>query len=316
MPNESRKIRTNPFQTLIAAIEESLSASECEVIESAKIPDKATGGMREIDVLIKGKISGHELIIGIECRDHKRPQDVEWIGDLVGKYKNLEVNKVIAVSSSGFTQEALARANFEGIKTLSLVDALSEDWATLLSGYFEMGVMMPKIFPQGIRVVINGEFGTPVQDVPVGNMPIAKNGQIVGSIISYLAQYLPAELPKIRQQLYGATWPATPPREQVQISFEVALMPTNSFLVDANGTEFPLKEILVDCILVYQIEKSRADIFNYDNRAIIHGIVEMNDKSFAATIVKESPEQKPNQAKVIVQDKHEGIWRPKIKIKK
>lgn len=70
-------------------------------------PDRS----RQIDVLIK---TARSRVI-VECRFRSRPQDVTWIEELIGRRASLEVDGVIAVSSSGFTEGAIAKARKFGI---------------------------------------------------------------------------------------------------------------------------------------------------------------------------------------------------------
>ena len=94
--------RTNDFQSLIALIERQLAPEGAQVTESKLLKDILTGEEREVDTVIETKVSGHTITIGIECRDRDRRADVEWIDQLLGKYQNLPVHKIIAVSRSGF----------------------------------------------------------------------------------------------------------------------------------------------------------------------------------------------------------------------
>lgn len=70
-------------------------------------PDRS----RQIDVLIK---TARSRVI-VECRFRARPQDVTWIEELIGRKASLGVDGVIAVSSSGFTEGAIAKARKFGI---------------------------------------------------------------------------------------------------------------------------------------------------------------------------------------------------------
>lgn len=126
--------RTNDFQQLIFVIENKLAGSDATVTESAERIDIVTGQKREIDILIETKISEIPIAIAIECRDHKnRKQTVTWIEELNGKYKDIPaINKVIAVSKSGFAQTALAKAKQYGLEALTLTEAKDLDWESEL----------------------------------------------------------------------------------------------------------------------------------------------------------------------------------------
>ncbi|MBD1833418.1 restriction endonuclease [Cyanobacteria bacterium FACHB-472] len=121
--------RTNDFQTLIAFIEKELAPLGARVTESAEIAEAEDCSKREVDVLIEAEINGHPINIAIECRDHKTPQDVTWIDQLIGKYRDLTIPFVVAVSKSGFTDSAIKKAERVGIRTLTLEEAQETDWS-------------------------------------------------------------------------------------------------------------------------------------------------------------------------------------------
>jgi hypothetical protein len=83
---------------------------------------------REVDVLIESSIGSHPVRIALECRDHVRRQGVTWIEHLEGKYRHLPVDQVVAVSRSGFTGSAQARAARVNIRLLTLDEAMALDW--------------------------------------------------------------------------------------------------------------------------------------------------------------------------------------------
>lgn len=119
--------RSNPFQRLVKGIEAGLAPTEASVTESAMVPNEA-GEEREVDVLIEAEVGGHPIKLAVEARDHARPQDKTWIDNLLGRYRDLPIDHVIAVSSSGFTSGALKKADRVNIETLTLDEALATDW--------------------------------------------------------------------------------------------------------------------------------------------------------------------------------------------
>jgi len=60
--------------------------------------------------------------VGIERRDRPSdgPQGLAWINELIGKKCRLRIDKLVAVSSTGFLPEALDAAREHGIDTLSI----------------------------------------------------------------------------------------------------------------------------------------------------------------------------------------------------
>lgn len=121
--------RSNPFQRLIYHIEKCVAGnSDIKVIESYMMMD-SSGKEREIDVAIVSKVNEHLVVIAIECRDWKRKCNVTWIDSLIGKYESMQVNQVIAVSSSGFSKAAITKAvKTQRLSLLTLQEAMDADW--------------------------------------------------------------------------------------------------------------------------------------------------------------------------------------------
>src|SRR5207245_1001712 len=71
---------------------------------------------------------GTDLRIAVECRGRKDRDDIRWIDGLIGKYRDLDIHKVVAVSQSGFTLGAKEKAAANRIDTLTLVQALETNW--------------------------------------------------------------------------------------------------------------------------------------------------------------------------------------------
>ena len=113
MPN-----RSNRFQKLIYLLHSQLAGS-AEVVESMELKDLRTGGTREIDIGIRSEVAGYPIIIGIECRDHKRPQSSTWVEEMWAKHLDLPTATFVLVSSSGFYKPALEKARTYGIEALS-----------------------------------------------------------------------------------------------------------------------------------------------------------------------------------------------------
>ena len=123
-------IRTNEFQQLIHLIEFQLSPHDAHVEESVEFVDKVTGKKREVDVVITRKTGIHNFTFGIECIDHARPADSTWVEKIIAKHKDIEVDKTILVSRSGFYKPALEKAHYNDFETITLNEAKDSDWNT------------------------------------------------------------------------------------------------------------------------------------------------------------------------------------------
>jgi hypothetical protein len=109
-------------------IYELIEGSGAEVTWDDHIPDPDNPAqLRQIDITIRrdGKLTF------VECRDHQSRQDVQWIEELIGRRASLKADAIIAVSSSGFTAGALAKATGYGIiarDLCALTDHEVQDW--------------------------------------------------------------------------------------------------------------------------------------------------------------------------------------------
>ena len=122
--------RSNDFQRLIRRIYEQLLSTTAKITESAMLQELDGSGNREVDILIEILTPGMDIPtrIGIECRDHGRASDVTWVDELIGKYRNLPINRLIAVSRKPFTSTAVRKAQRNSIETRTLAEALATDW--------------------------------------------------------------------------------------------------------------------------------------------------------------------------------------------
>lgn len=116
--------RSNDFQRLVAAIERQLAPLGAVVTESKLIKEKNSDTEREVDIAIESQVGQHRVLIAVECRDRSRPENLEWIDGLIGKYRDLPVEKVVAVSRSGFTRTATKKAKEVNISTVTLEAAI------------------------------------------------------------------------------------------------------------------------------------------------------------------------------------------------
>src|SRR5690348_7606553 len=107
----------NAMEQQVERIKQLLEPDGSTIVWNDKIPDPDNPKqLRQIDVSIRrdGKLTH------VECRLHADPQDVGWIEELIGRRVSLEADAMIAVSSSGFTEGAILKANKHGIMLRNL----------------------------------------------------------------------------------------------------------------------------------------------------------------------------------------------------
>lgn len=128
------------LEKLVSRIHTLIEPKGAVVTWNKKIRDPDTNQLRQID----GMIERDGKRTHIECRDHKPPQNVKWVEELIGRRASLKADGVIAVSLSGFTAPAEIKAKKYGVilRTFSeMTDAEIEAWgesADLVTNYIDI----------------------------------------------------------------------------------------------------------------------------------------------------------------------------------
>ncbi len=117
------------FELLVARLEAWLGPHGAVIKSPDSLPDKTDGKPREVDASIRSKIGSSEVLVIVECRDRSGAEDRTWIEQLATKKESVGADKVIAVSSHGFTEGAESKAKDLGIETRCIKDVTSEDAA-------------------------------------------------------------------------------------------------------------------------------------------------------------------------------------------
>ena len=149
--------RTNPFQKLCASIMLVFYEPEYQIEESILEKNPRTGVVREIDIRIKNNINPNSNVI-IECRNHKRKQDVQWIDEVDGKARSLGYSNVIVISASGFSKGAIDEARDRGIEALHLKKAEEVDWCKWRMAIPELGIRIEGPVLRSIDFGIDAEW--------------------------------------------------------------------------------------------------------------------------------------------------------------
>lgn len=120
--------RGKEFELLTKSIFEKLSEnSKFESVEhNVKLEGK--DGPRQIDVLISAKVAGMELKTIIECKDYKSKISVGKIDALHSVMQDVNANKAVLVSKSGFSSTAMKKAKRLGISLYTAHEALKSSW--------------------------------------------------------------------------------------------------------------------------------------------------------------------------------------------
>lgn len=180
--------RTNDFQSVVYFVKKHVAA-DAEVAESAMLRDRITGELREVDVVISAQVAGQDLAIGIECRDHRRPQSVEWVEQAKDKHSRLPINQTVLVSSSGFTKPAHALAAKFGIELVTPGSEISEQGP--LAGLGVQAEAREVSWSGAVRVLAS-MVGADAQIFQVALAPgarlFAPDGRSLGTVLELVSQ--------------------------------------------------------------------------------------------------------------------------------
>ncbi len=128
MPREGR------FLEILVEHLERFLAGEGIKVTSPEIFYKDGVKVGEIDVTLRGDFGSSKIFVGIECRDRPRDgaQGTPWISEVSGKKNLFKVDKMVAMSSTGFTDPAVNAANDLGIDLLTLESITNESIGMLM----------------------------------------------------------------------------------------------------------------------------------------------------------------------------------------
>lgn len=103
--------------------------------------DRITGQPREFDVLITGKVGSHVGYVGIEAKDWSDPVDVGIVEGFGSKCVDTGVHVRIIVSSSGFYEPALTKAQAYNIRCMTIDEVDGFSW-NLMGAMVEVKVIL------------------------------------------------------------------------------------------------------------------------------------------------------------------------------
>jgi hypothetical protein len=150
------------FEQLVARIEKDAGPLGLVVTSPDRIVCKITGSKPEVDASIRIRAGTTDILITVECRKRHPKQDVTWIEQLVAKRDAIGAACTIAVSSSGFTPNAVAVANRHGIQLRRLSDVSASTINALMRLDF---VLFPHKRAAPVRVALrfarDGEWRMP-----------------------------------------------------------------------------------------------------------------------------------------------------------
>lgn len=94
----------------------------------ARLPDRITGQLRQVDVAVWQPTHHGEMLIAVECKDCKRRVDVQTIEQAAQKNDDIKADRVAIVSRSGFFLAARKKAEHLHVDLLTIAEIANNDW--------------------------------------------------------------------------------------------------------------------------------------------------------------------------------------------
>lgn len=158
------------LEILTSQLEHILGAGTLSVKSPEYIPNRHTGLPVEVDVTLRGKIGSTDILVALECRD--RPderQGINWIRELATKRDDIGASAIVAVSSGGFTKDAIAEAAVRQVYLKCLSRLSEDDIADSILG-LEVEVLRPRYLLNGFAQISYVPFMLDPQKPPVFDM--------------------------------------------------------------------------------------------------------------------------------------------------
>jgi hypothetical protein len=197
-------VQTTDLQEVVAALTAILGSDKCR--SPAKLPDSSLGGfLREVDVVVDAADIDptREGLISIEVRDRgtepwaprpKGKEDVGFVDEMHGKHLYLPTAELVLVSKSGFSANALKKAEFLGIKMIMPAQITSGFVGEIVNN---LDSAVSKVFraePEKVKVMIDPPIAAPdgrqidtIEDVPL-NTNVHSGDRTVLGVLAALAK--------------------------------------------------------------------------------------------------------------------------------
>jgi hypothetical protein len=118
--------RSTPFQAIVRLVRQHFAQAGVTVTESKLLRDAVLDIEREVDIVIEGEFDGEPMVVSVEVIEHGRVATLPWVEQMLGKHRSLPTNRLLLVSKSGFSGNALAAIEREAGRVQALTPELIE----------------------------------------------------------------------------------------------------------------------------------------------------------------------------------------------
>lgn len=293
--------QTNAFQKLIHHLHSKIENMDAKVTESASLIEKniAEPIAREIDVLIEKEVNGKIAKIAIECRDSSDKDDIKWVDCLIGKYKNLDAHKVIAVSNSGFSRAAILKAKANEIELRTIDETLQINFG---EEFHKLGlIFISHIFELKTATI---SFNPPSRKKPTPKTFVYNDGCAVGNLeelttLCYEEGIKKKLIPYHKQNFLKIFNTRADVEKQMLIEHTI---PINELYIESDGEKFYITSITFTLIGIPTTEEINVRHRTYEGSLITEGVFDIKEMDkIHTTWIAQFPKNK--DPKVFVKSK-------------
>jgi hypothetical protein len=194
--------RTNAFQQVVTILHAHVSG-DATVEESAMLVNRVTGEEREVDVVIRSRLAGHEVAIGVEATMMKG--NSPWVERMIGKHVDLPTDRLVLVAEKGFSKPAERYAERKGVATITprLFDEADPELRIVgrVQRMWPKGVEMTPIPPEELRIWVRKPDGSAltVRDAPLDGLLYFADGAVITTHGKALSTLFESDYPRIAQ---------------------------------------------------------------------------------------------------------------------
>jgi len=277
--------RTNEFQQLMHYIYSQMVPEEATVTESVLLEERDSDSKREVDILIEYEIVGTTVRIAVECRDRSRSDSIEWIDSLIGKYRDLAVNKVIAVNRSGFAERAVQKATANGIDARTLENALDTDWT---EEFIKLGIAKLTYRTSPKQVWIDTEPPLTGQAKPSDNVT-DQEGNVLGTLNDAIADCFerrvqPDAHQYIQEHFLDLFETLADLKQKLLVTEQLVTAPVALYLTDTMGATRKIRSLNFHSITLFSVDESVIENYRFGEARIASGIVEFEHSNAAYSL--------------------------------
>jgi hypothetical protein len=192
--------RSTPFQKIITYIATKLAPAGATVRESVELRERGVQRPREIDTVIEANAGLTKFCVAVEARERSRKDDIEWIDGLIGKYAGASVDRVVAVSRSGFSEGARQKAASHNIELLSPKQLQGTDWP---AGFKRLGFgeISAHLWLMGVRFRTTPPIKGPIPSAQRLRHTDDDGKPVFGSVKEFVKELLPVVTPLVKKKI-------------------------------------------------------------------------------------------------------------------